>query len=157
MPESVTYVSGIPCNPCPRKGSLGLFRSASIVGLCAVTVVLAALSFVNLVVTMAVLYSASLVLEFVALITFRLRRPAAPRAVRVPGGPWGLAYVCPPPLGVSVAIFATTLRQGAWDVQQLLIVAGVALSGVAVYARVRSRESSRLSHSAFRANKPSAH
>ena len=38
-----------------------------------------------------------------------------------------------------LTILATTLQEGAWNVPQILIVAGVTLSGVAVYAVRRRR------------------
>jgi amino acid transporter len=112
---------------------------ASIFGICAVTALFAALTFDSLVVIMSILYTAALLLEFISLVIFRVRRPKAPRAFRIPSGKWGLVYVCLPPLGVSASILATTLRDGDSNIQPLLIVTGVAASGIALYAIRRRR------------------
>ncbi len=112
---------------------------ASIFAICVITAILAALSFDSLVVIMSILYTGALLLEFASLLKFRMRRPDAPRPFRIPGGMWGLAYVCVPPLGVSAVLLATTLREGGLNSRQLLIIAGIVLSGVLLYAIRRPR------------------
>ena len=111
----------------------------SIVAICAITAAFAALSFNSLVIINAVLYTAALLLEFAALLIFRVRQPNAQRPFRIPVGMWGLAYVCLPPLGVSAAILTTTLREGDSNGPQLLVTAGLVLSGVMLYAIRRPR------------------
>jgi amino acid transporter len=106
---------------------------ASIFTICVVTSTLAALSFDSLVVIMSILYTGALLLEFAALLKFRMQRPDAPRPFRIPGGIWGLAYVCLPPLGVSAAILSTILHEGGLSARQWLIIAGIVLSGVLLY------------------------
>jgi amino acid transporter len=112
---------------------------ASIFAICAITGTLAALSFNSLVVIMSILYTGALLLEFAALLKFRMRRPNAPRPFLIPGAMWGLAYVCLPPLGVSAAILATTLHEGGLSGRQCLIIAGIVLSGVLLYLIRRPR------------------
>ena len=112
---------------------------ASIFAICVITGTLAALSFDSLVVIMSILYMGSLLLEFIALLKFRIQRPNAPRPFRIPGGMWGLAYTCLPPVGVSALILATSLGERGSNTRQLLIIAGVVLSGVALYALRRPR------------------
>ena len=112
---------------------------ASIFTICAITGTLAALSFDSLVVIMSILYIGALLLEFAALLKFRMRRPNAPRPFRIPGGLAGLAYVCLPPLGVSAAILASALHEGSLSDRQCLIIAGIVLSGVLLYLIRRPR------------------
>jgi amino acid transporter len=121
---------------------------ASILLICLITGTLAALSFDSLVIIMSILYTGALLLEFVALLKFRMQDPDAPRPFRIPGGKWGLAYVCVPPLGVSAAILATTLHDGDVVVRQWLIVAVTVLSGVLLYVIRRPHAASSVKHSA---------
>lgn len=64
----------------------------AIVVVCVVAGMLTALSYSNLAILQAVMYIAALVLEFAALVHFRVRRPDASRSFRVPFGRFGLAY-----------------------------------------------------------------
>jgi len=61
---------------------------------CGITAVFAALPFGSLAVITCLLYTPALVLEFLALIILRLRRPHAARPFRIPGGWWGMTAVC---------------------------------------------------------------
>jgi amino acid transporter len=111
----------------------------SLAGVCAIAAVFAALSFGSLVVLMSILYTAALALEFAALLTFRVRRPDAARPFRIPGGRWGLAYVCLPPLAVSAVVLETTLREREANGLLIAIIGGFLLSGMALYAIPRRR------------------
>lgn len=106
---------------------------AAILIICAITALCCALTFGSLVIIMTLLYTASLVLEFLALLAFRLRRPLAPRPFRIPGGRWGLAYVCLAPLGVSAAVLTAAVRDGDAYGPQLLVVGFVIASGLTLY------------------------
>ena len=74
-----------------------------------------------------------LTFEFLALIVLRIRRPGAHRSFRVPGGWWGMAYVCLTPFAFTALVLFATLRDWRSFPGQLLVVAGVALSGVTLY------------------------
>jgi hypothetical protein len=86
-----------------------------------------------LAVIQCILYAAALTLEFLALITLRLRRQENAGSFRVPGGWWGMAYVCIAPLVFAALVLFATLRDWRSYPMQLLVVAGIAASGVAVY------------------------
>jgi amino acid transporter len=106
---------------------------AAIVGFCLIVALLAIFSFGNLVVMMCLLYTATLLLEFLALVAFRVRLPHADRPFRVPGGPWGLMYVCLAPIAVAALVLREALRDGDSYAVQLGIVASVVVAGVALY------------------------
>ena len=122
-----------------RTGSEVAVPRLAIVALCSVTACLALLSFNSLVVMICVLYTAALVLEFLALITFRVRLPNAHRPFRVPGGSWGLTCLCLAPLVVAIAVLIAIVRDGDSYGPQLLLIAAVSVSGVALYFTRRKR------------------
>jgi amino acid transporter len=106
---------------------------AAVVGFSLVIALLALFSFGNLVVMMCLLYTATLVLELLALVALRVRRPDVPRPFRVPCGHWGLLYVCLAPVAVAVLVISATLRDGGAYGVQLGIVVTVAVCGIALY------------------------
>jgi amino acid transporter len=88
------------------------------------------LGFARLVTIDILLYGASLMLEFVALVVLRIREPELPRAFRVPGGMFGAVAVGVTPLlllGFSVVRSQTeqVLGMSAFAFGMLLIAAGV--------------------------------
>ena len=105
----------------------------AIVGFCLLTALFATLSFGGLAVIQCVLYTGALTLELLALIILRRRRPDAARPFRIPGGWWGLAYVCVPPLGFAVLVVLATLRDWRSFPGQLLVIAAIVLSGIILY------------------------
>ena len=96
-------------------------------------------SFERLISIDLVLYGASLLLEFVALVVLRRREPALPRPFRVPGGMVGavLAGVGPALLIVFAMVAARTER--VLGLNALLFAALVGLSGAVVYALLQLR------------------
>jgi len=100
---------------------------------CAVITLFAALSFGSLAIIQCLLYSAALTLEFLSLIVLRVRRPEAHRSFRVPGGWWGMAYVCVTPFAFVVLVLIATLRDWKSFPGQLVVVGVVALSGLTLY------------------------
>ena len=116
-----------------RASSETAVPKLAIICLCAITALFAALSFGGLAVIQCLLYASALSLEFLALVILRVRRPDAPRSFRVPGGWWGLAYVCIAPLAFAILVLAVTLRDWRSFQGQLLVVAGIVVSGVALY------------------------
>jgi len=81
-----------------------------------------------------VLYGASLILEFVALIVLRRREPHLPRPFRVPGGmPGAIAVGIGPTCLIAFALWAARDEQ-VLGLNALLFAAIVALAGALVYA-----------------------
>jgi len=106
---------------------------------CGITAVFAALPFGSLAVITCLLYTPALVLEFLALIIFRVRRPNAPRPFRIPGGRWGMTGVCVTFFAGAFLVVAATMREWRAYPGQLLVVAFVVSSGVALYLLRRGR------------------
>jgi amino acid transporter len=100
---------------------------------CGITAVFAALPFGSLAVITCLLYTPALVLEFLALIILRLRRPNAARPFRIPGGWWGMTAVSLTFFAGAFLVLAATLREWQAYPGQLLVVAFVVSSGVALY------------------------
>jgi amino acid transporter len=100
---------------------------------CAVAALFSALTFGNLAIIQCLLYSIALTLEFLSLVTLRLRHPKANRSFRVPGGWWGLAYVCVTPFAFASLVLYATLRDWRSYPGQLLVVPAVATVGLAIY------------------------
>ena len=107
---------------------------------------LAAFSLGGLAVIQCLLYAPALTLEFLALITFRLRLPQVHRPFRVPGGWWGLSYVCLAPLAFAAVVLFATLRDWRSFPGQLLVVALVVVSGAAFYFIQRKNKLPALVH-----------
>lgn len=100
---------------------------------CAITAIFAALSFGSLVVIICLLNTSALVLEFIALIVFRVRRPNALRSFRVPGGWLGISCVCVSFFSVAMMVLVSTLREWRNFPEQLVVVGIIVFSGVALY------------------------
>ncbi|MGH9746963.1 MAG: APC family permease [Candidatus Acidiferrales bacterium] len=115
----------------------------AILWLCGLTALFAGFSFGGLAVIQGVLYTGALTLELIALILVRKKKVSAPGCFLVPGGRWGLAYVCVAPMIVAAGVLAATLRDGGSYPNQLLVVGGVAASGIAIYL-LRRRGAARL-------------
>jgi amino acid transporter len=106
---------------------------------CAITGVFAALSFGGLAVIQSLMYAGLVVLELLALVMLRVRRPGAARNFRVPGGWGGLAYVVVAPFaGAMLLLFAVVPNWRAywWD---LMVVGLVVMGGVSLYWLRRRR------------------
>lgn len=70
-------------------------------------------AFASLVVVDVIVYSAALILEFVALIVLRIKYPKMKRPYRVPGGWLGIFLITILPIGViALAIFSTIQEEG---------------------------------------------
>ena len=80
-----------------------------------------------------VLYGASLLLEFVALVVLRRREPGLPRPFRVPGGMAGaIAAGIGPALLIFFAMFAAR-DEHVWGLNALLFATLVGASGAVIY------------------------
>ena len=105
---------------------------------CGITAVFAALPFGSLAIITCLLYTPALVLEFLALIIFRVRRPNTPRSFRVPGGWWGMICVCVVFFAGAFLVLLATMREWTSYPGQLLVVGIVIVSGIALYLLRRS-------------------
>jgi amino acid transporter len=106
---------------------------AAIFCFCGIAALFTALPFGNLAVIQCLLYSIALTLEFLSLITLRVRHPKAHRSFRVPGGWWGLAYVCVTPFAFASLVLYATLRDWRLYPGQLMIVPAVVGMGIGLY------------------------
>jgi amino acid transporter len=106
---------------------------------CAITGAFAALSFGGLAVIQSLMYAGLVMLELLALVILRVRRPEAARNFQVPGGWGGLAYVCVAPFAATMLLLFAVLpnwRTYGWD---LMLVALVVAGGVSLYWMRRKR------------------
>lgn len=110
----------------------------AIVCFCALTIIFAALSFGSLALIQCLTYAAALTLEFLALIILRIKLPNTPRTFRIPGGWLGMTYVCVTPLAFAILLVYATLRDWRSFTGQMLVVAAVAIAGIALYFGKRS-------------------
>jgi amino acid transporter len=86
-----------------------------------------------------VLYGASLILEFVALVVLRLREPDLPRPFRIPGGTLGTVLAgLGPTLLIAFALYAAR-NERVLGLNALLFASLVALAGALVYAATLAR------------------
>jgi amino acid transporter len=103
------------------------------------------LSFERLISIDLVLYGASLLLEFVALVVLRLREPALTRPFRIPGGlPAAIAAGVGPTVLIAFALYAAR-DERVGPLPALAFAAVVAAAGPSVYslARLNARPASR--------------
>jgi len=100
---------------------------------CGITAVFAALPFGSLAIITCLLYTPALVLEFLALIILRMRRPNVPHSFRIPGGWWGMSAVCVAFFAGALLVVLATLREWRSYPGQLLVVGFVIFTGVALY------------------------
>jgi amino acid transporter len=122
LPRTIAHTS--PETGVPKRAVL-LF--------CAITAIFAALSFGDLAVIICALYTPALVLEFISLLIMRVRRPDSPRGFRIPGGWWGLSYVCLTFSFAALVLLVVTLREWRSYPGQLLVVGITIVCGVLLY------------------------
>ncbi len=103
------------------------------------------LGFGKLIVLDALLYTLSLVLEFLALWRLRRREPELPRPFRIPGGSLGLVLVVVPPLGVAAALLGFTFWHGLAHPAWLALSLVMAVAGVPLFWLLKSNEANRTS------------
>lgn len=122
LPKSLAKVS--PTASVPRL---------AIVCFSAIGALFAAFSFGSLAVIQCLLYSGALALEFLALLVLRVRRPHADRSFRVPGGWFGMAYVCMSPFAFAALLLYATLQDWRSFPGQLFVVCAILGIGVGLY------------------------
>lgn len=91
------------------------------------------LSFDRLLSLDILLYGASLILEFVALLVLRIREPGLLRPMRVPGGTVGAALLAVPPIALIGFALLKTATERVGPVNSLVFGAGVVLLGPIAY------------------------
>ncbi len=109
--------------------------AASILTSAAIYSLFALLGFSKLVVLYVVLYTLSMVLEFLALWRLRIQEPDLPRPFRIPGGSLGMALTVVPPFAIAVVVMIFTLRQGRDSWGWLVL----SLAGVPLYWLLRPK------------------
>jgi len=83
------------------------------------------------------LYGASLILEFVALVVLRIREPNLVRPFRIPGGTAGAIAISVAPCALLVAAAVLNRHEQVGSVSAAMLAAGVAICGLVVYPLVR--------------------
>jgi len=91
------------------------------------------LGFESLVTLDIMLYGASLVLEFVALVALRIRRPEMDRPFRVPGGLAGTILVGVFPTVLLTLSLVRSHRETVWGMNGLTVGVLAILAGIAIY------------------------
>ena len=132
LPYVMAYDRWLPKALAKASPGIGA-PTLAIISLCVIAGIFAALSFGELAVIQCVVYAGVPILECIALVILRLRRPDAPRLFRVPGGWWGLGYVCLAPLGFAMLVLFSALREWRGFRGQLFVVALIVVSGVCLY------------------------
>jgi amino acid transporter len=79
------------------------------------------------------LYGASLILEFVALIVLRIRQPELVRPFRIPGGTAGAVAIATGPCILLVLAAVMNRHEKIGEIGAAALAAAVALCGVAIY------------------------
>jgi len=97
------------------------------------------LAFERLVLLDVMLYGASLVLEFAALVALRLREPALPRPFRVPGGMLGAVLVGVGPTLLIGLAFVKNREEALGAVSAWTLGVGLMAAGPLLYAAARRR------------------
>jgi amino acid transporter len=111
----------------------------AVVSLSALASLLALLQYDRLVILYGLVYTLSLILEFLALWILRVREPQLPRPFRVPGGTTGLALTVILPLLVSAVVIVATLQDALKQPLWLAAAIGASLAGVPLYWLLRPK------------------
>ena len=88
-------------------------------------------AFASLVVVDVIVYSAALMLEFAALIAFRIKFPKMKRPYKIPGGWFGIFLVTVFPLAVLVLAIVSTVQEEG--IGALYLSIGAILTGPILY------------------------
>ncbi len=91
------------------------------------------------------LYGASLILEFVALIVLRVREPNLVRPFRIPGGTAGAILTAAGPCILLVLAAVLNRHEQVGSISAAALSIGIAICGVAVYPLVRKLRNASLS------------
>jgi amino acid transporter len=96
------------------------------------------LSFDRILLLDVMLYGASLLLEFVALVKLRLTEPELARPFRVPGGAWTAGFLGVGPAVLLGLAFVKNREEQLGSLNPIVLAAALAASGVAVYALIHN-------------------
>jgi amino acid transporter len=83
------------------------------------------------------LYGASLILEFVALVVLRIREPELVRPFRIPGGTIGAVAIATVPCLLLVLAAVLNRNEKIGSIGAATLAGGVAISGVLIYPLVK--------------------
>ncbi len=132
LPFVMAWDGWLPA-PFRKASSLAIFC------LCGFAALFGVLSYGGLAVIQCILYAAALTLEFLALITLRLRQRENTGSFQIPGGWLGMTYVCLAPCAFAGVVIYATLRDWRSYIGQLLVVAGILASGLLLYVLRRNK------------------
>jgi amino acid transporter len=122
-----------------RNAANGAPRLA--IGTCAVAYACClGLGFSRLILLDIVLYGASLLLEFIALLVLRIREPELPRRFKVPGGLFGAALVGVLPICLLVIALVASFKEGGKILELGLAVALFGAGPLIYWLRTRRLE-----------------
>ncbi len=91
------------------------------------------LGFERLVTFDILVYGASLLLEFIALVVLRVKEPSLPRPFKVPGGLWGAAVVGVLPTLLLLLALVRSDREEIFGINGLLVGVFIVLAGFLAY------------------------
>jgi amino acid transporter len=83
------------------------------------------------------LYGASLILEFAALVVLRIREPNLVRPFKIPGGTGGAIAISVAPCGLLVLAAALNRHEQVGSISAATLAGGVAICGLIVYSLVK--------------------
>jgi amino acid transporter len=113
---------------------------------CIISAIFSALPFGKLVVIDILLYSAALLLEFIALIVLRLKQPELHRPFRIPGGLPVLVLLAVAPMICSLTVVVASFSDPSTDWKQAIVVLLALLSGMLLY-KIRKNHVNNLTNS----------
>jgi amino acid transporter len=105
----------------------------SVIASAVVYSVLAAFGFSKLVVMYVLLYTLSIILEFLSLWRLRRLEPGLPRPFRIGWGNWGLGLVTVPSLAIAVAVVAYVFWDNRGNLAWLIGAGAASVAGMPLY------------------------
>ncbi|MGH9447812.1 MAG: APC family permease, partial [Terriglobia bacterium] len=136
LPYAMAQEGWLPSAFGRISGSAGV-PVAALAAACGVAGLFAAFSFTQLVVLDILLYSIELLLEFLALVALRIKKPEMERPFRVPGGWPGVILVTVLPMTFTVIVAVASLGGKDWGLYQMAVIPAVILTGALIYFKRR--------------------
>lgn len=134
LPYAMARDGWLP-SPLGRVSNATGMPTIALATACAISALFAALPFSKLVVIDILLYSAALLLEFLALIALRMRKPEMERPFRVPGGWLGVLLATTSPMCFALVVAVASVSGRRADLWQAGVVLVLLLMGTLLYRR----------------------
>ena len=132
LPYAMARDGWLPAILACRSSRTGM-PTVALIATCVVSGLFAILPFTQLVVIDVLMYSAGLLLEFLALIVLRASQPQLKRPFKVPGGRLGLLLVTVCPMSFASVVVFSAVTGGPSALWQLGLAALFVLAGMWVY------------------------